>query len=84
MVVEGVCILVVLIGRLGRHGAAFAGMLNEVPVVGLFCASPWWGGDYDSKNIKNRNPEIQPKGPLAMGAFFDGEAGPGARKWNVT
>ena len=30
MVVEGVCLLVVLIGRLGRHGAGLVGMLNEV------------------------------------------------------
>ena len=31
MVVEGVCLLVVLIGRLCRHGAGLVGMLNEVP-----------------------------------------------------
>ena len=30
MVVEGVCLLVVLIGRLGRHGAGLVEMLNEV------------------------------------------------------
>ena len=30
-----------------------------------FCAPPWWGG-CGSKNIKNRNPEIQPTSPLAM------------------
>ena len=33
MVVEGVCLLVVLIGRLGRHGAGLIGMLNEVPAA---------------------------------------------------
>ena len=33
MVVEGVCLLVVLIGRLGRHGAGLVGVLNEVPAV---------------------------------------------------
>ena len=31
MVVEGVSLLVALIGRLGRHGAGLVGMLNEVP-----------------------------------------------------
>ena len=31
MVVEGVCLLVVLIGRLGRHGTGLVGMLNEAP-----------------------------------------------------
>ena len=30
MVVEGVCLLLVLIGRLGRHGAGLVGVLNEV------------------------------------------------------
>ena len=34
MVVEGVCLLVVLIGRLGRHGPGVVGMLNEVPAAG--------------------------------------------------
>ena len=29
--VEDMCLLVVLIGRLGRHGAGLVGMLNEVP-----------------------------------------------------
>ena len=29
--VEGVCLLLVLIGRLGRHGTGLVGMLNEVP-----------------------------------------------------
>ena len=33
VVVRGVCLLVVLIGRLGRHGAGLVGMLNEVPAV---------------------------------------------------
>ena len=33
MVVEGVCLLVVLIGRLGRHGAGLVGMRNEVPAA---------------------------------------------------
>ena len=33
MVVEGVCLPVVLIGRLGRHGAGLFGMLNEVPAL---------------------------------------------------
>ena len=30
MVVERVCLLVVLVGRLGRHGAGLVGVLNEV------------------------------------------------------
>ena len=29
--VEGACLLVVLIVRLGRHGAGLVGVLNEVP-----------------------------------------------------
>ena len=29
--IEGACLLFVLIGRLGRHGAGLIGMLNEVP-----------------------------------------------------
>ena len=33
MVVEGVCLLVVLIGRLGRHGAGLVLMMNEIPVA---------------------------------------------------
>ena len=33
VVVEGVCLLVVLIGRLGRRGAGLVGMLNEVPAA---------------------------------------------------
>ena len=33
MVVECVCLLVVLIGRLSRHGAGLVGMLNEVPAA---------------------------------------------------
>ena len=33
MVVEGACLLIVLIGRLGRHGAGLVGMLNEVPAA---------------------------------------------------
>ena len=33
MVVEGVCLLIVLIGRLGRHGAGLVAMLNEVPAA---------------------------------------------------
>ena len=33
MVVEGVCLLVVLIGRLGRRGTGLVGMPNEVPVA---------------------------------------------------
>ena len=31
--VEDMCLLVVLIGRLGRHGAGLVGMLNEVPAT---------------------------------------------------
>ena len=31
--VEGVCLLVVLIGRLGRHGTGLVGVLNEVPAA---------------------------------------------------
>ena len=31
MVVGGVCLLAVLIGRLVRHGAGLLGVLNEVP-----------------------------------------------------
>ena len=31
--VEGVCLLIVLVGRIGRHGAGLAGMLNEVPAA---------------------------------------------------
>ena len=31
--VEGACLLVFLIGRLGRHGAVLVGLLNEVPAV---------------------------------------------------
>ena len=33
MVAEGVCLLVVLIGRLGSHGAGLVGILNEVPAA---------------------------------------------------
>ena len=33
MVVDGACFLVVLIGRLGCHGAGLVGMLNEVSVA---------------------------------------------------
>ena len=33
VVVEGVCLLVVLISRLGRHGAGLVGMRNEVPAA---------------------------------------------------
>ena len=33
MVVEGACLLVILIGRLGRRGAGLVGMLNEVPAA---------------------------------------------------
>ena len=33
MVVEGVCLLAVLIGRLGRHGAGLVRVLNEVPAA---------------------------------------------------
>ena len=33
MVVEGVCLLVVLIGRLGRRGTGLVGMPNEVPAA---------------------------------------------------
>ena len=33
VVVEGVCLLVFLIGRLGRHGAGLVDMINEVPEV---------------------------------------------------
>ena len=31
--VEGVCLLVVLIGRLGPHGAGLVGVLNEIPAA---------------------------------------------------
>ena len=31
VVVEGVCLLAVLIGRLGRRGTGLVGMLNEAP-----------------------------------------------------
>ena len=33
VVVEGACLLVVLIGRLGRHGAGLVWVLNEVPAA---------------------------------------------------
>ena len=33
MVVKGVCLLVVLIGRLSRHGVGLVGMLSEVPAA---------------------------------------------------
>ena len=33
VVVEGVCLLVVLIGRLGRHGAGLVLMMNEIPAA---------------------------------------------------
>ena len=33
VVVESACLLVVLIGRLGRHGAGLVGVLNEVPAA---------------------------------------------------
>ena len=33
MVIESVCLLVVLVGRLGRRGMGLVGMLNEVPVA---------------------------------------------------
>ena len=33
MVVESVCLLVVLIGRLGCQGAGLVGILNEVPAA---------------------------------------------------
>ena len=33
MVVKGVCLLIVLAGRIGRHGAGLVGMLNEVPAA---------------------------------------------------
>ena len=33
VVVEGVCLLVVLIGRLGNHGAGLVGVLNEIPAA---------------------------------------------------
>ena len=33
MVVEGVCLLAVLIGRLGRRGTGLVEMRNEVPVA---------------------------------------------------
>ena len=33
MVAEDVCLLVVLIGRLGRRGTGLVGMLNEVPAA---------------------------------------------------
>ena len=33
MVVKGVCLLVVLIGRLGRRRTGLVGVLNEVPVA---------------------------------------------------
>ena len=33
MVVEGACLLVVLISRLGRRGTGLVGVLNEVPAA---------------------------------------------------
>ena len=33
VVVGGMCLVVVLIGRLSRHGAGLVGLLNEVPVA---------------------------------------------------
>ena len=33
VVVEGACLLVVLIGRLGRRGTGLVGMPNEVPAA---------------------------------------------------
>ena len=33
MVVKGACLLVVLIGRLGRRGTGLVGMLNEIPAA---------------------------------------------------
>ena len=33
LVAEGACLLVVLIGRLGSHGAGLVGVLNEVPAA---------------------------------------------------
>ena len=33
VVVEGVCLLAVLIGRLGHHGAGLVGVLNEIPAA---------------------------------------------------
>ena len=33
MVLEGACLLIALIGRLGRHGTGLVGMLNEVPAA---------------------------------------------------
>ena len=33
MVVEGACLLIVLVGRIGRRGAGLVGMLNEVPAA---------------------------------------------------
>ena len=33
VVVEGACLLVILIGRLGRQGTGLVGMLNEVPAA---------------------------------------------------
>ena len=33
MVVDGACLLAVLVGRLGRRGTGLVGMLNEVPAA---------------------------------------------------
>ena len=33
MVVEGACLLVVLVGRLGRRGTGLVGVMNEVPAA---------------------------------------------------
>ena len=33
VMVEDMCLLVFLIGRLGRHGAGLVGVLNEVPAA---------------------------------------------------
>ena len=41
MVVEGVCLLLVLIGLLGRRGTGLVGMPNEVPAAaGMSLANP--------------------------------------------
>ena len=40
MVVEGVCLLAVLICRLGRHGTGLVGMLNDVPAAAEYEPGP--------------------------------------------
>ena len=46
MVVEGVCLIAVLIGRLGRRGTGFVGILNEVPAAG--------GHEFGPRGVKHK------------------------------